>query len=79
MRFVQENGTSEALINAIEELQSIDTHYLRKENLFFPYLEQYGITAPPKVMWGVDDEIRLLLNEAAVQWPRPGIRISRRN
>ena len=63
--FVQENGTPEALINAIEELQSIDTHYLRKENLFFPYLEQYGITAPPKVMWGVDDEIRLLLNEAA--------------
>jgi DUF438 domain-containing protein len=24
----------------------------------FPYLENYGITAPPKVMWGVDDEIR---------------------
>jgi DUF438 domain-containing protein len=26
--------------------------------LLFPYLEKYGITAPPKVMWGVDDEIR---------------------
>lgn len=49
----------------IDELSQIDRHYLRKENLFFPYLEQYGITAPPKVMWGVDDEIRLLLKEAS--------------
>ncbi|NLG25208.1 MAG: DUF438 domain-containing protein, partial [Clostridiales bacterium] len=46
------------LAEAIEALRQIDVHYLRKENLFFPYMEQYGITAPPKVMWGVDDEIR---------------------
>jgi len=39
-------------------LAEIDRHYLKKENVFFPLLEQYGITAPPKVMWGVDDEIR---------------------
>lgn len=39
-------------------LWDIDKHYKRKENLMFPYLENYGITAPPKVMWGVDDEIR---------------------
>ncbi|HWQ79985.1 MAG TPA: DUF438 domain-containing protein, partial [Anaerovoracaceae bacterium] len=34
-----------------------------KENLFFPYMEQYGISAPPKVMWGVDDEIRGMLKD----------------
>ena len=28
-------------------------------------MEKYGITAPPKVMWGVDDEIRALIKEAA--------------
>ena len=39
----------------------VDIHYKKKENLLFPYMEQYGITAPPKVMWGVDDEIRDLL------------------
>lgn len=39
-------------------LEEIDKHYLRKENLLFPFMEKYGITAPPKVMWGVDDEIR---------------------
>ncbi|HWR62109.1 MAG TPA: DUF438 domain-containing protein [Clostridia bacterium] len=44
-------------------LMDIDKHYSRKENLLFPYMEKYGITAPPKVMWGVDDEIRAELKE----------------
>lgn len=39
-------------------LWDADKHYKRKENLIFPFLEKYGITGPPKVMWGVDDEIR---------------------
>jgi hypothetical protein len=39
----------------------VDKHYLRKEYLLFPYLEQAGITGPPKVMWGKHDEIRDLL------------------
>lgn len=46
------------LLESINLLWDIDRHYSRKENLLFPYLEKYGITAPPKVMWGVDDEIR---------------------
>ena len=29
----------------------------------FPYLEKYGTTAPPQVMWGVDDEIRAAIKE----------------
>lgn len=44
-------------------LWDIDKHYKRKENLIFPYLEKYGIIAPPKVMWGVDDEIRKEIRE----------------
>lgn len=44
-------------------LWDVDKHYRRKENLIFPFLENYGITAPPKVMWGVDDEVRNLLKE----------------
>lgn len=54
-----------ALIEDIKALAEVGKHYLRKENLLFPYLEQYGITAPPKVMWGVDDEIRALIKNAA--------------
>jgi len=46
------------LIEQVNLLWDIDKHYSRKENLIFPYLEKAGITAPPQVMWGVDDEIR---------------------
>jgi len=46
------------LIAAIEDLKQVGKHYARKETLFFSYMEKYGITAPPQVMWGVDDEIR---------------------
>ncbi|MGE4571690.1 MAG: DUF438 domain-containing protein [Candidatus Izemoplasmatales bacterium] len=46
-----------------ERLMEISKHYERKENLFFPALEKKGITSIPKVMWGVDDEIREDLKE----------------
>lgn len=52
-----------SLISDINLLWDIDKHYSRKENLIFPYLERYGITAPPKVMWGVDDEIRARIKD----------------
>lgn len=48
----------ELLTETLNKLATIDKHYSRKENLLFPYMERYGITAPPQVMWGVDDEIR---------------------
>lgn len=53
----------DALVNALHGLYKVDKHYSRKENLFFPYLEKAGVTAPPKVMWGVDDEIRDLIKQ----------------
>lgn len=58
------NGTQESiskLLGSINLLMDIDKHYSRKEKLLFPYLEKYGITGPPSVMWGMDDEIRELL------------------
>ena len=42
----------------VERLLNINNHYARKEYLFFPALEKKGISSIPKVMWGVDDEIR---------------------
>lgn len=42
----------------LERLFDIDKHYSRKENLFFPVLEKKGNVTIPKVMWGVDNEIR---------------------
>jgi DUF438 domain-containing protein len=61
------NDSKEARLKLIENfniLWDLDKHYSRKENLVFPYLEKYGVTAPPKVMWGVDDEIRALIKES---------------
>src|SRR5690554_5610999 len=52
------------LIESINLLWDIDKHYSRKENLIFPFLEKAGVTAPPKVMWGVDDEIREKIKES---------------
>ena len=42
----------------IRLLDQFENHYLRKEYALFPIMESKGITAPPKVMWGVHDEIR---------------------
>lgn len=53
----------EALQEGVRALAAIDLHYERKENMFFPYMEKYGIVAPPQVMWGVHDEIRGQIKE----------------
>lgn len=46
------------LVVTLDFVKSIDSHYSLKENRIFPFMEKHGITAPPQVMWGVDDEIR---------------------
>lgn len=53
----------QSIREGIENLLKVTVHYKRKENLLFPYMEKYGITAPPKVMWGVDDEIKAAIKE----------------
>lgn len=69
----RESPTEDTKVNLLAELHGLiklDTHYARKENLFFPYLEREGVTGPPKVMWAVDDEIRAAIKtsiEAVVQ------------
>lgn len=57
------------LNHQLDILSDFDKHYNRKENSFFPIMEKYGNTAPPQVMWGVDDEIRDLFKafRAALQ------------
>jgi DUF438 domain-containing protein len=69
-------GEGRKLMDRLRSLGQIDRHYLKKENLLFPYMEQYGITAPPKVMWGVDDEIRAELRAVVgdVEADAPGFK-----
>lgn len=46
------------------KLADLEKHYVRKENLLFPFLEKAGITGPPAVMWGKHDEIREYLKSS---------------
>ena len=56
------------LLNGLRHQMSLlgqfHNHYTRKEKLFFPIMERYGHDSPPKVMWGVDDDIRKLFRAA---------------
>lgn len=65
--YVEEKGkdaeVKKGLKLQIDLLLDFDKHYNRKENSIFPLMEKYGITAPPKVMWGVDDQIRDLYKD----------------
>jgi DUF438 domain-containing protein len=69
LKAFKEDDSEENKINLIGDINllwDIDKHYSRKENLIFPYLEKYGVTAPPKVMWGVDDEIRAKIKDIKI-------------
>ena len=65
---LDEGETKEAvlkgLLRQLQLLGQFDIHYKRKEELMFPIMERYRHDAPPKVMWGVDDEIRDLFKLA---------------
>ncbi|NIM91836.1 MAG: DUF438 domain-containing protein [Candidatus Aminicenantes bacterium] len=41
-----------------DSLKNSESHYIREENVLFPYLEKHGITQPPAVMWMEHDKIR---------------------
>jgi len=42
----------------LRELREYEKHYLRKENLLFPYLEKHGFSGPSSVMWAIHDDVR---------------------
>ncbi len=48
------------LDHVVEHLKDSESHYLREENVLFPYLEKHGIQEPPKVMWMEHDQIRAM-------------------
>lgn len=40
------------------ELREYEKHYVRKENILFPYLEKKGFAGPSMVMWAIHDDVR---------------------
>jgi PAS domain S-box-containing protein len=62
---VKEAKNFDAIRNVMEHLGHIvkhfkesESHYLREENVLFPYLEKHGVTQPPAIMWMEHDKIR---------------------
>lgn len=47
----------------VSHFKNSSSHYLREENVLFPYLEKKGITQPPAMMWTEHDQIRAIEKE----------------
>lgn len=57
------SNKKEEILNIIEHFKESEKHYLREENVLFPYLERHGIVEPPAVMWREHDMIRSIKKE----------------
>ncbi|MCJ7695999.1 MAG: DUF438 domain-containing protein [Anaerolineaceae bacterium] len=62
-------GDHKAILSVKANLRNfklVESHYDKKENLYFPYLENHGFEGPSSVMWGVDNEIRSMIKNFSV-------------
>jgi hypothetical protein len=41
----------------VRKLRECENHYIREENVLFPYIQKHGITQPPAIMWAEHDKI----------------------
>ena len=48
----------------VQTVSAFESHYARKENILFPYLEKKNFSGPSNVMWGIHDQIRAAWKEA---------------
>ncbi|MFQ6127743.1 MAG: DUF438 domain-containing protein [Thermoplasmata archaeon] len=46
------------LDHVADHLKDSESHYVREENVLFPYIEKHGVTQPPAMMWMEHDKIR---------------------
>jgi DUF438 domain-containing protein len=64
MKSENESPSSAKQVKQLEQIaahfKDSESHYLREENVIFPYLEKHGITQPPAMMWTEHDQIREL-------------------
>ncbi len=55
------------------EILDFDNHYIKKENILFPYIEKHWNSYNPiKVMWSLHDDIRNSLREIILILENPG-------
>lgn len=66
---VRSPQSEEEVRHLAQHLQASESHYLREENVLFPYLERHGVVEPPRVMWAEHDRIRELKKAVAREAP----------
>jgi len=57
----------EKIKSILLKLKDIEKHYVRKEQLLFPFLEKAGFYGQSKVMWGKHNDIREMLKNAILK------------
>lgn len=60
-----EKNLIDTLIAEVKRLDELNCHFNRKEKLYFPLLEGYGIYPLPRTIWKEHDQIRLLIKGLA--------------
>jgi len=53
-----DSASMERVRELAERFREGESHYVREENVLFPYLERHGVTEPPAIMWMDHDRIR---------------------
>ncbi|MBL7183241.1 MAG: DUF438 domain-containing protein [Anaerolineae bacterium] len=53
-----DSASMERVRDIAERFKEAESHYVREENVLFPYLEKHGITQPPAIMWMDHNQIR---------------------
>ncbi len=64
VKAINDFDTKKQILSDIENIakhfKESEKHYLREENVLFPYLEKHGIKEPPAIMWMEHDKIRAI-------------------
>lgn len=58
--YIEAKEEVDFLKHIAQHFKDSEKHYLREENVLFPYLEKHGITQPPAIMWTEHNKIREL-------------------
>lgn len=59
----EESKNLKHLEHILHHFKESESHYLREENVLFPYIEKHGLTGPPQAMWMEHDIIRGIKKE----------------
>ncbi len=67
--YEQDKSDLITIIDIIKKLPEFEVHYIKKENIIFPYMENLGYEKTMQVMWSIDDDICRLWKKLKTSLP----------